>query len=220
MQDYNLSVLSLVTLPNLLLAALPHLPAESLRPPEEVDDVEAVVPDLDIPGDVHITSELKTAFKSLLSEWQISLRFTYGAWSGIAENLDQNAERYDLILTAETIYSEDAVDDLVDVLRVSARREKPGHQTVELEVSLDELHLHGQWDRAALKDQKEAVILVGAKVSATGIAYISDRFQVLYFGVGGGLQAFLHTIESTGGWHETVKEWTRGVGRRVVRVGW
>jgi len=51
-QDYNRAVLELVTLPNLVLAALPFLPAESLRPLEDAADVESVLPDLNQPGDL------------------------------------------------------------------------------------------------------------------------------------------------------------------------
>ena len=44
--------------------------------------------------------------------------------------------------------------------------------------------------------------------------------QVLYFGVGGGIQAFLDRVQGGGGWFETVTEWTSGVSRKVVRIGW
>jgi protein-histidine N-methyltransferase len=44
--------------------------------------------------------------------------------------------------------------------------------------------------------------------------------QVLYFGVGGGLQSFLDRVSANGGWWSGVKEWTMGVGRKVVRIGW
>jgi len=30
----------------------------------------------------------------------------------------------------------------------------------------------------------------------------------------------LHRVEETGGWSSVVKEWVKGVGRKVVRVGW
>lgn len=45
-------------------------------------------------------------------------------------------------------------------------------------------------------------------------------WQILYFGVGGGLQDFLGLVEREKGWWAGVKDWTAGVGRRVVRVGW
>ena len=44
--------------------------------------------------------------------------------------------------------------------------------------------------------------------------------QVLYFGVGGDLQAFLDQVKRSGGSWETVREWTQGVGRKVVKIGW
>lgn len=44
--------------------------------------------------------------------------------------------------------------------------------------------------------------------------------QVLYFGVGGGIHNFLNRVESEKGWWVGVKEWTMGVGRKVVRIGW
>ncbi|ORX36478.1 hypothetical protein BD324DRAFT_499443 [Kockovaella imperatae] len=214
LQDYNLSVLSLVTLPNLLLAALPHIPPDSLLPAEQVEDVEQVLPDLDASGELVISPELKQGFKMLLQKCHVDLLFDYGAWSGLVENLKSAPQqRFDLILTSETIYSEDSVDDLMDVLRIgstgTASREEHGdkqHTAVELADSIADLSVRDRWDLLPLREQSSAVILVGAKV--------------LYFGVGGGLQAFLDAVKANGGWYETIKGWTAGVGRKVVRVGW
>jgi protein-histidine N-methyltransferase len=135
-------------LPNLLLAALPFL--------SEVDDS---------PGHLEITDDVKQSFKSLLAQKGIELEFSHGDWAGLSKSITT----YDLVLTAETIYSEESVDDLISVLKASG-----------------------------------GVILVAAKV--------------LYFGVGGGLGAFLQKVEQQGGHSEGVKEWTKGVGRKVVRI--
>lgn len=43
--------------------------------------------------------------------------------------------------------------------------------------------------------------------------------QVLYFGVGGGLEAFLAQVRAAGGWSTRVRDWVKGVGRSVVRIG-
>jgi len=98
LQDYNLLVLQLVTLPNLLLAALPFL-----------SDIE------NSPGHLEITDEVKRSFRNILSQKGIELEFSYGDWAGLSKTITT----YDLVLTAETIYSEESVDDLISVLKAS-----------------------------------------------------------------------------------------------------
>ena len=175
MQDYNHSVLSLVTLPNLLLASLPSLPATALRSPDRIEDVESTLPDLNEAGELSITPELVHGFTALLAEKGVELRFTYGDWSGLAETL-KDQEPYDLVLTAETIYSQDSVGSLVRILKTVSKRRSvaekktgqasdgEGHVEVELEQSLEDLRLVEKWDDKPLPSQDDTVILVGAKV--------------------------------------------------------
>ena len=130
-----------------------------------------------------ITPRVKDAFKRLLEENGVELRFTYGGWAGLATDLRDgkvgagpnspwpNGRAYDLVLTAETIYAEDSVDDLIAVLRAANARAAsdgeakaaPKHLDVALEDSLGELKLEA-WKRQPLADG-EGVIMVAAKVS-------------------------------------------------------
>jgi protein-histidine N-methyltransferase len=152
LQDYNLLVLQLVTLPNLLLAALPFLPADALR--SEDADAEA---DQDLDGHLNITSAVKDAFKSLLDTHGIKLEFTYGHWAGLSRDINHG---YDLVLTAETIYAEDSVNDLLAVLE-SATKPPQSREDLQIEDKLDTMSVKDDW----IKDiQHETVILVAAKV--------------------------------------------------------
>ncbi|EIW66165.1 hypothetical protein TREMEDRAFT_35357, partial [Tremella mesenterica DSM 1558] len=189
LQDYNHLVLSLVTLPNLILATIPYLPRSILQRSGSSMDEEAEV-DFTQSANLDLTPELLIAFLDLLRENGVEVRFSSGDWSGLAEQLTDE-KKYDLVLTAETIYSEGSVMPLLDVLRNSTR---PRSDEVLAAVDNESL------------GRGESVILLAAKV--------------LYFGVGGGLQSFIELVEGTGGWSNSVKEWTKGVGRRVIRIGW
>lgn len=226
LQDYNQLVLSLVSLPNLILAALPYLPPEVLRLADEGDEpIETVVPDLEEPGNLSLNKDLVEAFQKLLKERGIELIFTYGHWEGLSKKLKEEKDGYGLVLTAETIYSQDSTPALIDVLREAV--EKPGpieHKAdVELESSLEDLRVKDDWTTQPLREISSGLALVAAKVSQ-GQEYVRalsvNIVQVLYFGVGGGLQAFLHAAEANGAYHSTVKEWSQGVGRKVVQIGW
>ena len=246
MQDYNHLVLSLVSLPNLVLAVLPYLPADLLHrclSDEEADSVQpsgqsagvqtiaeededeewedgnegnndhvngnaVPTPRLDRPGNLALTPELVHAVEDLLGRNNVELLFSTGDWSGLASNLQSSTTAsYDLIMTAETIYSEESVPALLSVLRSAlpppqTSTAQPG--TANLEDSLGDLRVGQSWTRRVERGQ--GVVLLAAKV--------------LYFGLSGGLQAFLARVDGDGGWSESVKEWTRGVGRRVVQIGW
>jgi protein-histidine N-methyltransferase len=167
-QDYNRPVLSLVSLPNLLLAALPHLPVETLRSADEAGDIEDVVIDYEHGGDIIITPELKAAFMALLHEKRVDLRFTYGHWAGLAKEIEQD-KGYELVMTAETIYSEASVDSLIRVLRAAnvGEKQQQGQVKVGLEDGMQNMGVddqkQGKEGRLTLKDG-EGVILVAAKV--------------------------------------------------------
>lgn len=209
LQDYNQLVLSLVSLPNLILAALPYLPPEVLRLADEGDEpIETVVPDLEEPGNLSLNKDLVEAFQKLLKERGIELIFTYGHWEGLSKKLKEEKDGYGLVLTAETIYSQDSTPALIDVLREAVGKSGPiEHKAdVELESSLEDLRVKDDWTKRPLREISSGLALVAAKV--------------LYFGVGGGLQAFLHAAEANGAYHCTVKEWSQGVGRKVVQIGW
>ncbi|RXK41879.1 hypothetical protein M231_00878 [Tremella mesenterica] len=266
LQDYNHLVLSLVTLPNLILATIPYLPRSILQrciikhdavpsplpdiPDHTIADIieededDGQTPDLSSiaeadegivsqsphrigsstdeeaevdfsqSANLDLTPELLTAFLDLLRENHLELRFSSGDWSGLAEELIDE-KKYDLVLTAETIYSEGSVVPLLDVLRNSTKlRSDEVLATVDneshvvgdntLEEGIGRLKVADDW--VVGLGRRESVILLAAKV--------------LYFGVGGGLQSFIELVEGTGGWSNSVKEWTKGVSRRVIRIGW
>ena len=50
--------------------------------------------------------------------------------------------------------------------------------------------------------------------------YANLSRQILYFGVGGGMQDFVRSVERHGGTAEVVKTWSSGVGRQAVRIHW
>ncbi|KAG7566847.1 hypothetical protein FFLO_01348 [Filobasidium floriforme] len=182
LQDYNLSVLHLVTLPNLILAVIPN------------DQFDQESDDLDL------SPQIVETFKSRLAEHKIELEFSYGPWQGLAEHLRQSTQKQDIILTAETIYRDDSVSSLLDVLRFGSTLHSTVVTRIEGLEDLDKLDLGSKWP------ETETVILVAAKI--------------LYFGVGGGLVDFIRQVEARGGESEDVKSWPKGVGRKVVRLSW
>lgn len=167
LQDYNLPVLSLVTLPNLILATLPFLPesARGCARAQIVGDEEDIPFSPKLPGVLELTPAVIDAFQSALEEAGVELRFTHGDWSGMAQNLAKDTP-YDLVLTAETIYAEGSVGALLDLLKAAARdvevvKEMKAAQG-SVEQALDGLALD-DWAKKPLRDQ--SVILLAAKVS-------------------------------------------------------
>lgn len=191
-QDYNLPVLSLVTLPNLVLAALPSLPpsaraAADAAPlparPQQVDTIAEEDEDAEDEGEwededdvkrpfdenragtLELSPALLDAFTSLLDERRVELRFTSGDWGGMATTLGGG---YKLVMSAETIYAEDSVGSLLDVIRAATgqgdKQETKETREERLEDSLGALNVHDEWAGVPLADG-EPVILIAAKVS-------------------------------------------------------
>lgn len=177
MQDYNLPVLSLVTLPNLVLASLPSLPPSALaaaeaaplpRPPKNEDTIaeededaeeeeEEGWEDEDAPprpfdpnsgGTLELSPALLDAFTTLLEERGVELRFTSGDWGGMAQVVEG---RYGLVLSAETIYAEGSVGPLLDVIRASTREGGKGKKQA------GETGKEGEEDAAGLSDSLGAL---------------------------------------------------------------
>ncbi|KAJ9123089.1 hypothetical protein QFC22_001279 [Naganishia vaughanmartiniae] len=193
LQDYNISVLQLVTLPNLILASISE---ETLA---EMD------------SNLELTHEVIQEFQEKLKLHNIKLSFSCGDWSGFAEVLQSSDGKketlYNLVLTAETIYRLESVPSLLRVLKYASRRDdtnamkaQGGNDTADVASALDGLTLQMAWER------DEDVILVAAKI--------------LYFGVGGGMQDFTYSVERNQGTVESVRTWSFGVGRQVVRLHW
>ena len=168
MQDYNLSVLQLVTLPNLLLAALPFLLPASLDPPNDAVDLESAPSDLTRPGDLNVTPAFKKSFKKMLEEKSVDLTFSYGHWSGFARNLREEGGDYGLVMTAETIYANGSVEPLIDVLRAAICRKKKEHVgrgEIGLEERIGKLDMADGWAKTPLREVQEGMTMVAAKVS-------------------------------------------------------
>jgi hypothetical protein len=111
-----------------------------------------------------LTEDIIQGFKDRLRDANIKLSFSYGDWSGFAQTLQgvEEEERYDLVLTAETIYRLDSVPSLIQVLKrapKSMEKEARGETgSGDVASVLDSLTLQKPWEA------KDVVILVAAKV--------------------------------------------------------
>jgi protein-histidine N-methyltransferase len=186
LQDYNHTVLELITFPNVLLAwcAFPSSLFAS-RTQLFTTDVSplsapyrASAPDADSdsdsddraarssgyerrPGALTVTPELLAAFTPSLDAHSVRLCFFSSGWMSLRIKLEQRPP-YDIVLASETIYRTDALSAFLGVLRV-VMREAP----------------------------QRTLCLVAAKV--------------LYFGVGGGVQEFVRAVEDEGRTVQTVR---------------
>ena len=108
------------------------------------------------PGHLDITEEIKESFKLLLEKQGVELEFSYGHWAGLA----QDVGKFDLVLTAETIYAEESVDDLLSVLKSASTR-----SAGSVENGMDKMSMQDK-DSWTEDIQNETVTLVAAKVSS------------------------------------------------------
>ena len=134
--DYNLQVLRLVTLPNLILAWY-NSPASAAYRTSDATLAARADEDAQLRarGQAHLASHstpatgshelvlddhLLDAFSASLTHHGIHLHFYSGSWASLS------LPTADLVLTAETIYSLDSLPILVDALH---RLSKPGNTT-------------------------------------------------------------------------------------------
>ncbi|KAJ8489435.1 hypothetical protein ONZ45_g13590 [Pleurotus djamor] len=115
LQDFNSSVLRLVTLPNMLLNWYMSTASKDFQP-TDTSDVTFPPRDSTIPGELPITDELKHAFLDYHKRANISIRFFSGSW----ESFDLQRP-YDLLLTSETIYRMDSLPSLIALMRNACR---------------------------------------------------------------------------------------------------
>lgn len=141
---------------------------------EEAETEEDVARPFDpsTPGSLEVTPALVAAFTDLLEEAGVELRFTYGDWGGMAQALEKE-EPYRLVLTAETIYAEDSMGALLDVLVASTKR---GESTTKKEESTSDKPLEESLGALDVRDwakplasAEEPVVLVAAKVSGSSV---------------------------------------------------
>lgn len=149
------------------------------------------------PGGLTVTPALLDAFKASLDAHKVRLRFFAGGWSTLRECLvhqgghHQPPPPYDIVLASETIYRTEALGAFLGVLRTTTAAETPAAAAA--------LPCIGEVVRPPL-------CLVAAKV--------------LYFGVGGGVEAFVGAVEREHGVARIVWEHREGVGRVIMRIEW
>ncbi|KAH9477610.1 Histidine protein methyltransferase 1 [Psilocybe cubensis] len=118
LQDYNASVLQLVTLPNILLTWYTSTHADAYRTSIKDDDMAPIIQDA-ASGELPITPEFKTAFLKTLQDLNITLRFFAGSWDTFNPTTTSTDEspKYDILLTSETIYRNESLQPLINLMR-------------------------------------------------------------------------------------------------------
>ncbi|KAK6338223.1 hypothetical protein TWF730_002296 [Orbilia blumenaviensis] len=116
--DYNIDVLRLVTLPNLILAYLyatnnlPSLDPSVIDGPEETPEIE-------------LTPAVISSFLSTLQGQNITISFLSGSWSPVTISLihggleypsTADETMYSLLLASETIYSPSSIPAFIDMI--------------------------------------------------------------------------------------------------------
>ncbi|RXW25076.1 hypothetical protein EST38_g785 [Candolleomyces aberdarensis] len=201
LQDYNASVLELVTFPNVLMIWYLSPASSSYRESSE----DAVPMDASSPGELPITDELKKAFLASLKEHNLHIRFFSGSWESFDPSL--TGGNYNLLLTSETIYRQESLTALINLLQTGSAH--------TVNVPLDSL----------ISEKLSLTLTDGAKAKKSEASnYIClVAAKVLYFGVGGGISDFVESVEKHqpgAGTVECVLEKVTGVGRKVLRVQW
>jgi len=147
-------------------------------------------------GGLTVTKELLDAFTASLDAHKVRLCFFAGSWSSLREKLPyQGRPPYDIVLASETIYRTEALTAFLSVLRTATAKPMAAAAAAADATS--------QCDQEVVRPP---LCLVAAKV--------------LYFGVGGGVQGFVHVVEGEHGTVRTVWEHREGVGRIIMCVEW
>ncbi|TFK49232.1 hypothetical protein OE88DRAFT_1719714 [Heliocybe sulcata] len=196
LQDYNRSVLELITLPNVLLTWYLSPAALSYREKLSEDDAPR-------PNELPVTPELTAAFLASLASLNITLRFFSGSWESF--DLSSTGGKYNIVLTSETIYRTDSLGSLIQLLS-----DTQGHCDLE---TLTEAKL----SLSASQNQDTALCLIAAKVLYFGVGggvseftrAVEDPTAYAYEG-----------RRRRKGKVRTVWEKTGGVGRKVLQVEW
>lgn len=114
LQDYNASVLELVTIPNIILTWYLSEAAETYRKSEERADS---------PLEMNISENLKDAFNQSLLTYGVDLRFFSGSWDTF--DLQKSCGSYNLVVTSETIYRMESLPSLAAIMRGACNTEGP-----------------------------------------------------------------------------------------------
>ncbi|KAF5351248.1 hypothetical protein D9756_008447 [Leucocoprinus leucothites] len=193
LQDYNDSVLELVTLPNVLLTWYLSPASQTYRTSNatSTDNAEDLpFPTTPEPFELPISPSLKSAFLSSVKKtYNITIRFFSGSWSSFSTQLPNfHPEKFDIVLTSETIYRMNSLPSLVETMRLACcgSRAEEEHNSKDI-------------------------------VKAKGECLVATK--VLYFGVGGGVSDFVDFVEKKGiARTKTEKDRKTGVGRVVLSL--
>ncbi|KAI9756152.1 MAG: hypothetical protein M4579_003965 [Chaenotheca gracillima] len=173
--DYNIDVLRLVTIPNMLLTWA--LQRQGRTPEDEQS------------GDLDVPPSLRDSFQKELSELGISIRAISGAWSPEFSSLlstpsTAQTPQNTLILASETIYAPNSLAPFLDVL-VSALRAGSGA-------------VQGGSDVAIAQGPARARALVAAKRMYFGVGGGVDEFVRAFEAKTLG-DGFVKEVKSVGG---------------------
>ncbi|KAG1741561.1 uncharacterized protein EDB91DRAFT_1131145 [Suillus paluster] len=116
LQDYNASVLELVTIPNIILTWYLSEAAETYRKSEEEQTDSASL-------ELNMSDNLKDTFHQSLITYGVHLRFFSGSWDTF--DLRKLGGSYNLVLTSETIYCMESLPSLAAVMRGACNAEGP-----------------------------------------------------------------------------------------------
>jgi protein-histidine N-methyltransferase len=146
-------------------------------------------------GEIEVTQELIEDFETSLKNRKITFEFYSGSWDSLdqAGAFDQSDAKRNIVLTSETIYSTQSLPSLVNALELACNGS-----------------IESSMQRAALTDTEDK------SKSRSDLCLVAAK--VLYFGVGGGVDAFNEHIKRRQGSTKTVWKSERGVSRLVLQV--
>ncbi|KDQ63440.1 hypothetical protein JAAARDRAFT_169261 [Jaapia argillacea MUCL 33604] len=200
LQDYNESVLELVTLPNIILAwyfsPLSHV-YKSQHPSTEPH------PLISTPSDISLPHTLQSAFLSSLHSHNIQIRFFSGSWSTFHTD-----RKYDVVLTSETIYRAESLPSLVRLLSDACADVKSADVGVYVDVEMTGSRSNG------------SLCLVAAKLVYFGVGGGVEEFLKAVGALSSNKGQSVQSDGGKGGKVETVWEKQGGVARKIMHVLW
>ncbi|KAI8080130.1 uncharacterized protein B0P05DRAFT_540090 [Gilbertella persicaria] len=140
-QDYNEQVIRYITIPNILLntvltvqdpATVPELIEQPQEEKEQSSESEAEEDEEDEDEEKRIEEDAITCdaeaeivaekIPEMLGQVNKRTRAFFGDWSSLPEQLNVDHEKYDMIVTSETIYAEHALPDLINVFQKALKK--------------------------------------------------------------------------------------------------
>jgi protein-histidine N-methyltransferase len=170
------------------------------------------------PGHLKTTPALLSAFTASLDAHKVRLRFFAGGWASLRELLPLS-----LSPQAQGTSSPSASPSPSPAAPPQPQPQSPPSYDVVL---ASETIYRTETFGVFLNVLRTAVGASPAPVADTQVAAAVPSplclvaAKVLYFGVGGGVQAFMRAVEGENGSVRTVWEHREGVGRMIMRVEW